>query len=540
MSIKRLSAVLLALLVLGASACGTLASPTSAPAEPAPYIYQPPAATSAPDAYQAPAPSAAAPNSPGAGLSNNPGSGGPQNPNNLSTYDTFFQNYGVNPRIDTQDDPLSTFGLDVDTGAYTVMRSYVDDGSLPPVDSVRVEEYINYFNQDYPNPPEGQAFGINIDGGPDPFEESGHYQMLRIGIQGYAVPEEQRQDVALTFVIDTSGSMGMDNRLGLVQRALRLLVDQLRPSDSVSLVAFGTDARVVLDPTPGDHRKAILSAIDSLEPEGVTNAEAGLRLGYQMADEAFNPQGLNRVILCSDGVANMGETGAEDIWDEIQRYAGSAITLTTVGVGTDNYNDTLMEQLADKGNGFYTYVDTLEEARRIFVTNLTSTLQVIAKDARVQVEFNPEVVARYRLVGYENRAIADQDFRNDNVNAGELGAGHSVTALYEVKLYEGAGGKIASVHLRWQNPNSGDTLETSQDVLTDQLASDFRRTDPHFQWTVTVAEYAEILRNSYWAQGHDLSEVLAQAQRIDRSLEDPDADEFVDLVRHAVCLSPEE
>ena len=462
-----------------------------------------------------------------------------QPPNNQAYDYTFFQDYGVNPRIDTEDDRLSTFGLDVDTGAYTIMRSYINEGYLPAPDSVRVEEYVNYFNQGYPNPPEGQAFGINIDGGPSPFTESDRYQMLRIGIQGYAVPEELRKDVSLTFVIDVSGSMDMDNRLGLVKRSLRLLVKQLRSSDRVSVVVYGTDARVVLEPTRGDDKQTILEAIDRLHAEGVTNAEAGLRLGYQMADEAFNPRGINRVILCSDGVANMGETGAGSIWEEIQRYAGNQITLTTVGFGMDNYNDVLLEQLADKGNGFYSYVDTLEEARRLFVDNLTSTLQVIAMDAKVQVEFNPQVVARYRLVGYENRAIADQDFRNDQVDAGEVGAGHSVTALYEVKLVAGTRGKIATVYLRWRNPNSEDVIEMSRDFYANQMYADFAEADPHFQWSVTVAEYAEILRNSYWAEGRSLSEVLEEAGRISRRLENPEAEEFVDLVRQAVCMAGE-
>jgi Ca-activated chloride channel family protein len=464
---------------------------------------------------------------------------GMQPPNNQAYDYTFFQNYGVNPRIDTEDDALSTFGLDVDTGSYTIMRSYVDQGSLPPTDSVRVEEYVNYFNQGYPFPPEGQAFGINIDGGPSPFAESERYQMLRIGIQGYAVPAEFRKDVSLTFVIDVSGSMDMDNRLGLVKRTLGILVEQLRPTDQVSIVLYGTDARVVLGPTSGNRKQVITRAINSLQAEGVTNAEAGLRLGYQMADKAFNPDGINRVILCSDGVANMGETGAGSIWDEIKEYAGNQITLTTVGFGMDNFNDVLLEQLADKGNGFYAYVDTIEEARRIFVDNLTSTLQVIARDARVQVEFNPEVVSRYRLVGYENRAIADADFRNDNVDAGEVGAGHSVTALYEVKLNEGAEGKIATVYLRWQNPNSEDTIETSQDFYTSQMSPEFNETDAHFQWSVIVAEYAEILRDSYWAKGRTLSDVLDQAKRVSRTLENPDMEEFVNLVHQAVDLSGE-
>jgi Ca-activated chloride channel family protein len=415
------------------------------------------------------------------------------------------------------------------------MRSYINQGSLPPQDSVRVEEYVNYFEQGYPYPPAGQAFGINIDGGPTPFEENQGYQLMRIGIQGYAVSPEERQDVSLTFVIDVSGSMDMDNRLGLVKRSLALLVKQLRPTDRVSIVIFGTDAQVILNPTPGDRSQKITQAINHLEPSGVTNAEAGLMLGYQMADEAFIPGGINRVILCSDGGANLGETDAGSIWNEIEEYAGKQITLTTVGFGMSNYNDVLLEQLADKGNGFYAYVDDIQEARRLFIENLTSTLQVIALNAKVQVEFNPEVVSRYRLVGFENRAIANQDFRNDSVTGGQVGAGHSVTALYEIKLNPDAYGKIATVHLRWQNPDSLNDIETSQSFSTDQLASSFNRTDPHFQWSVVVAEYAEVLRNSYWAKNISLDSIQSEAQRIaSRLSEDGDVAEFVNLVRQAV------
>ena len=277
----------------------------------------------------------------------------------------------------------------MDTGSYSIMRSYINQGGLPPEDSVRVEEYVNYFDQGYPYPSEGQAFGINIDGGPSPFEENQNYQVMRVGIQGYAVPSEERKDVSLTFVIDVSGSMNMDNRLGLVKRSLGLLVKQLRPSDRVSIVVYGTNAEVVLEPTAGSRTEKIMRAINHLEPGGVTNAEAGLLLGYQMADEAFIRGGINRVILCSDGVANLGETDAGSIWNEIEEYAGRHITLTTVGFGMDNYNDVLMEQLADKGNGFYAYVDDIQEARRLFIENLTSTLQVIALDARDTGGFQP-------------------------------------------------------------------------------------------------------------------------------------------------------
>ncbi|MGD8793680.1 MAG: von Willebrand factor type A domain-containing protein [Anaerolineae bacterium] len=458
----------------------------------------------------------------------------PAPPQEPSAADMFFEDYGVNPFLDTEDDPLSTFALDVDTGAYSIARSYVRDGHLPPPDAVRVEEFVNYFQQGYATPSRQETFAIHADGAPAPYTETDRYQMLRFGIQGYTVLPEERQDVALTFVIDVSGSMGQENRLELVKRALELLVEQLRPSDSVAIVVYGTNARVVLEPTSGAGQEAILRAIYSLVPEGSTNAEAGLRLGYRLANEGYTPGAINRVVLCSDGVANVGRTGPDEILDVIGQRAREGITLTAVGVGMGNYNDVLMEQLADQGDGFYAYVDTLDEARRLFGQNLVSTLQAIALDAKVQVEFNPEVVSRYRLVGFENRAVADERFRDDSVDAGQIGAGHSVTALYEVKLHEGAQGRIATVHLRWQEPETGEVIEISRDMDTEELAGSFTAAAPYFQNAVVVAEYAEVLRGSYWAQDNTLAGVLEEAERVAELLpEDEDVAEFVELVRRA-------
>jgi len=449
----------------------------------------------------------------------------------------FFKDYGTNPMVDTRDDHLSTFALDVDTGSYTISRNYIRNGSLPPADAVRVEEFVNYFGQGYSYPSERQAFNISLDGAPSPFTETERYQMLRIGIQGYDVPKSERKDASLTFVIDVSGSMNRENRLELVKESLALLVAQLDERDRVSIVVYGSEARVVLEPTPGDDRRTIQRAIDRLSPEGATNAEAGLRLGYQMADEAFNRNGINRVILCSDGVANVGDTDHESIWDQVKRYAGKEITLATIGFGMGNYNDVLMEQLADNGNGFYAYVDDIEEARRLFVDRLTSTLQTIALDAKAQVDFNPDVVARYRLVGYENRDIADEDFRDDSVDAGEIGAGHSVTALYEIKLHPDVTGRIATVQLRWQDPDTRRVTEISETLDTRDLAERFEDADPYFQWAVIVAEYAEILRDSYWAGESSLDEVLEEAERVSRYIEEtPDPRELVDLIRKTIRL----
>jgi Ca-activated chloride channel homolog len=448
--------------------------------------------------------------------------------------DMFFQDYGVNPSMPTEDDHLSTFALDVDTGSYTIMRNYLSEGNLPPQDSVRVEEYVNYFKQGYPLPAAHQAFGITIDGAPSPFNESERYSMLRVGIQGYDVPDSERKDVSLTFVIDVSGSMDMDNRLGLVKRSLELLVERLYRRDQVGIVVYGTEARVVLDPTPGSDKGRILRAIHSLQPEGVTNAEAGLRLGYKMATRAYNPQGVNRIILCSDGVANTGQTEWDAILGEVRGYVEEGVMLTSIGFGMDNYNDVLMEQLADNGNGFYAYVDTMDEAERLFIDNLTGTLQTIALDAKVQVDFNSEVVSRYRLVGYENRDVADEDFRNNTVDAGEVGAGHTVTALYELKLYPQAFGQVASVYLRWEDPDTREVVEMSKDFDTYQMSDSFRRADPYFQWSVLVAEYAEILRDSYWTEDSSLDAVYKEAQRVSEYLpRDEAVSEFVDLVRKA-------
>lgn len=453
---------------------------------------------------------------------------------NSEPYDMFFEDYGVNPSIDTEDDNLSTFALDVDTGSYTVMRNYLDDGNLPPKESVRVEEYVNYFDYGYPLPPAHQAFGIYVDGAPSPFTQTERYHMLRIGIQGYDVADEDRKDAALTFVIDISGSMEMENRLGLVKRSLELLVEQLHRDDTVSIVVYGSDARVVLQPTRGSDHRRILDAIYSLQTEGATNAEAGLRLGYGMAMEAFKSDGINRVILCSDGVANVGQTEADAILDVIDRHVERGVTLTTVGFGMSNYNDTLMEQLANNGNGFYAYVDDMDEARRLFVDEITGTLQTIALDAKVQVDFNPEAVSRYRLIGYENRAIDDDEFRDNDVDAGEIGAGHSVTALYEIKLYPEARGRIATVYMRWKDPDTHQIVEISRDFEARQLALNFRETDPYFQLSVVVAEYAEILKGSYWVEDGSLDAVYEEARRLEDYFHRDDAmKEFADLVRKA-------
>lgn len=449
--------------------------------------------------------------------------------------DNYFQDYGVNPWVDTDRDHLSTFALDVDTASYVMARQYVYDGYLPPYQSVRAEEFINYFDQGYPRPRD-VAFGVYADGAPSPFHRDGSY-LVRIGIQGYDVPDSERKPASLTFVIDVSGSMANGGRLEMVKDALSMLVERLRADDMVSIVAFTSDARVVLHPTSARNTRAILDAIYSLYPQNSTNAEAGLRLGYDMALEMHRAGAINRVILCSDGVANTGVTSPEALVEFVRGYS-DRIMLTSVGVGMGNYNDILLEQLANKGNGFYAYVDTTAEARKLFLERLTGTLQTIARDAKVQVDFNPDVVARYRLIGYENRAIADQDFRNDTVDAGEIGAGHTATAIYAIQLRPNAAGRVGTVQLRWENPDTRRVTEINGNFNTWDLAGRFEDTAPRYQLAATVAQYAEILRQSPWAGETTLRELSRYADDVARLLpEDPDVREFADLVARASRLA---
>jgi Ca-activated chloride channel family protein len=443
-----------------------------------------------------------------------------------------FEDYGVNPYVDAAVDNLSTFALDVDTASYTVMRRYITSGQLPPREAVRVEEFVNYFDQDYVGPITS-GFSLYADGALSPFHTDGTY-ILRFGIQGYQVSEQERPPAVLTFVIDESGSMADNGKLELVKQSLRLLVERLRPDDTVAIVAYTTDARIVLHPTSGESRAAVLDAIYALEPRQTTNVEDGLLLGYQLAEQAFRPGAINRVILCSDGVANTGATLPNAILDSIGAYAQRDITLTAIGVGMGEFNDALLEQLADKGNGHYAYIDDLDEAQRLFVEDLTSTLMVIALNAKAQVDFNSQVVARYRLIGYENRAVADDDFRNDKVDAGEIGAGHSVTALYAVQFQPAATGRVATLQLRWEEPETHVVHEIAGMVNTWDLPQVFDTALARFQLDAVVMQYAEVLRGSPYAEGTTLSLLAEHAQRVATLLpEDKDVVEFAQLVRRA-------
>ena len=456
---------------------------------------------------------------------------------NDAAYDlTFFQHHGVNPFVDTEDDNLSTFAMDVDTASYTVARRFIRDGNLPDPASVRVEEFVNYFDQEYAPPSDG-AFAVHVDGSPSPFGGEKHW-LLRVGLQGREIAAHARQDATLVFAIDVSGSMAREDRLELVKRSLRLLVDELRPSDEVGIVIYGDRASVLLHPTNGGEKRAILSAIDRLRPGGSTFVEDGVRLAYEMAATRVRFGRITRVLLLSDGVGNVGRTGADAILNQVKFHLNEGVTLTTVGVGMGNYNDILLEQLANDGDGSYHYVDTLAEARNVFVDNLVGTLQNIAKDAKIQVQFNPAVVRSYRLLGYENRAVADQDFRDDSVDAGEVGAGHSVTALYEIKLYDGVDGPLGMVSVRYEDPDTRRVVEAARTFQRWELETVFAKTSPRFQLAAVVAEYAEILRESYWAQDGNLAHVAAEADRIRWLLpHDADVVEFAALTREAERLA---
>ena len=462
--------------------------------------------------------------------------GGSANVNDAAYDLTFFQHHGVNPFIDTEDDNLSTFAMDVDTASYTVARRFIRDGNLPDPASVRVEEFVNYFDQDYAPPSDG-AFAVHVDGSPSPFGGERHW-LLRVGLQGREIAAHARQDATLVFAIDVSGSMAREDRLELVKRSLRLLVDELRPADEVGIVIYGDRASVLLHPTDGGEKRAILSAIDRLRPGGSTFVEDGVRLAYEMASTRVRFGRITRVLLLSDGVGNVGRTGADAILDQVSFNLNQGVTLTTVGFGMGNYNDILMEQLANDGDGSYHYVDTLAEARNVFVDNLVGTLQNIAKDAKIQVQFNPAVVRSYRLLGYENRAVADQEFRDDSVDAGEVGAGHSVTALYEIKLHDGVDGPLGMVSVRYEDPDTRQIMEGSRTFQRWELETVFAKASPRFQLAAVVAEYAEILRESYWAQDGSLAIVASEAERIRRLLpHDPDAVEFAALANQAARIA---
>ena len=405
------------------------------------------------------------------------------------TDDNTFVDAGTSGFVDPVRDALSTFALDVDTGSYGVARTLLGQGFRPPPSSIRVEEWINAMEYDDSAPTEADL-GVLAESG-----VSDDRQLIRVAVSARDVEAVERPRVNVTLVVDRSGSMDIRNRLGLVQSSLALLADRLAGDDTVSVVSFEDQARPILEPTPVRDTDKILDAIEELKPGGSTNLEAGLRLGYEQAREGFDPDAVNLVVLASDGVANVGDTGPGSLTEKIAEEGSEGIHLVTVGYGMGNYNDHLMEQLANLGDGFYSYVDTFKEAERLFGTELTTTLTPVAGEARAQVAFDPELVTSYRLVGYDNREIADHDFDDLSVDAGELGAGHHATALYEVKLAEGVapGTAIGAATVKWADVRAGGAHEASAELLAADPAA---APSPSLALATTVADLAEYLKDA--------------------------------------------
>ena len=445
-----------------------------------------------------------------------------------------YEHHGFNEFKDPSDDALSTFAADVDTGSYTISRRKLNSGQMPPPASVRVEEFVNYFGYDYPEPESG-PFAVHTEAAPSPFASKKDRYLMRVGVQGKEISRAERKPVHLTFLVDVSGSMSSRDKLGLAKESLKLLTRQLKEGDTVALATYAGRTAKILEPTGVAHRERILSALDRLKAGGSTAMNSGLQLAYNMAMESFHPEHVNRVVVVSDGDANVGPDSHGAILETIQRYVDKGVRLSTIGFGTGNYRDTMMEQLANNGNGNYFYIDGMDEARRIFAKQINGTLQIIAKDVKLQVEFHDEAVERYRLIGYENRNVKDENFRNESVDAGEIGAGHTVTALYEVEVDARTTRPLATVRVRHKTPRGEEGHEQSFPYRTDQLHRSLDEAPRDFQFAAAVGGFAELLRHSPYAKNlsYELVEEVAASSTEGKETRE----EFVDLVRKAKRLS---
>jgi Ca-activated chloride channel family protein len=439
-----------------------------------------------------------------------------------------FAEHTPNAFTETSADRLSTFAVDVDTASYTVSRRYLAQGSLPPRPAVRVEEFVNYFKYRYA-PPEQGAFRVHLEGAPSPFAEGHHF--VRVGIQGKIVSRSQRKPAHLVFLVDTSGSMNQQDKLPLAKEAMKIAVKNLNENDTVALVTYAGSTRDVLPPTAATDLERIYKAIDSLESGGGTAMGSGMELAYKHAVKKASGSVVSRVVVLTDGDANIGpHLSADSMLHGIEGYVKEGVTLSTIGFGMGNYRDDLMEKLADKGNGNCFYIDSHKEARKVFEQQLTGTLEVIAKDVKVQVEFDPKVVPRYRLVGYENRNIADQDFREDKVDAGEIGAGHSVTALYEVELANPQA-SLGTVRIRAKTPTGTEAAEQAFPFEPKMMRASLDAASADFRFALAVAATADVLRGSPSAKGWS----LATAQKLAEGAAEGQSDrmEFTRLVTQA-------
>ena len=432
-----------------------------------------------------------------------------------------------------KDEPVTTFAIDVDRASYANVRRFLTAGQAPPPEAVRIEEMINYFTYHYPQPTDGVPFSITTEVAGCPWNSS--HRLLRIGIQGRNLEQWKMAPNNLVFLLDTSGSMQPPQRLPLIKSAFRLLVEQLRAEDRVAIVAYAGAAGLVLPSTSGADKSTILQAIDNLDAGGSTAGGEGIELAYKTAAENFLRDGNNRVILATDGDFNVGVSSLPELETLIEDKRKSGILLSVLGVGDDNYHDANLESLADKGNGNYAYLDSMKEAEKVFKHELTGTLVAIAKDVKVQLELDPTLVESYRQIGYENRALANKDFDDDTKDAGELGAGHSVTALYEIVPASNARGTIATVKLRYKEPK-----EEVSKLITASAADDGKsayEASADMQFAAAVAELGMLLRNS----PHKGTATFADAMQLARVAHGEDLDglreEFTRLVESARAMS---
>ncbi|WP_339101952.1 VWA domain-containing protein [Pseudomonas sp. G166] len=457
-----------------------------------------------------------------------------------------------NPIHSVAETPVSTFSVDVDTGSYANVRRFLNQGSLPPEGAVRLEEMVNYFPYHYALPTDGSPFGVTTEVAPTPWNP--HTRLLRVGIKASDRAVADLAPANLVFLVDVSGSMDRREGLPLVKSTLKLLVDQLRDQDRVSLVVYAGESRVVLKPTSGRDKVKIRNAIDQLDAGGSTAGASGIELAYQMARESFIDKGINRILLATDGDFNVGVSDFDSLKQMAVDQRKSGVSLTTLGFGVDNYNEHLMEQLADAGDGNYAYIDNLLEARKVLVDQLSSTLAVVARDVKLQVEFNPAQVSEYRLLGYENRALKREDFNNDKVDAGEIGAGHTVTALYEIvpkgeqgwleplryantpKL-DGKSGELAMLRVRYKPAEGGSSRLIEHPI--DSAPNDAKASDD-LRFSAAVAAFAQQLKGDGRYTGTMTLKDTAQLARSARG-DDPFGlrAEFVQLVELAQSLEPE-
>jgi len=460
-----------------------------------------------------------------------------------------------NPVKVARQDPVSTFSIDVDTAAYTNVRRFLNDGMLPPPDAVRVEELVNYFNYSYPTPEDRSApFASVVAVYPSPWNRD--TQILHIGIKGFDVPRTERPRANLVFLIDTSGSMAEPNKMPLLKRSFRLLVKQLDGYDRVAIVTYAGTAGTVLQPTRGSDKDRIMAAIDGLRAEGSTAGGEGLRQAYDLAEANFDRSGVNRIILATDGDFNVGITDPTALQDFVAHHRQSGVFLTVLGFGTGNYNDLLMQKLAQAGNGVAAYIDTLGEARKVFVDQLGAALFTIAKDVKIQVEFNPARIAEYRLIGYETRTLNRTDFNNDRVDAGDIGSGHAVTALYEITpagsrarladpLRYGANSsaagdvsdEIAFLKIRYKLPNEDQSRLITRPIDELDVQSDFTRLPDDLRFAAAVAGSGQLLRHDPYIKDFTYDRAIAIAQAARGEDEFGYRNEFVQLLRLAQLAS---